>query len=300
MMAGRPDSNPFQVSIGVPVYNGANGLAEALDSLINQTFRDVEIIISDNASADTTPEICRQYAERDPRIIYYRQSTTISTIDNFLFVLGKARAPCFMWAAHDDVRSLDFIEKLHAALAANRSAVLAFGDISEVRRDGVVPAQLTFPQPGASCWRRLSAVAFSKLHYVYGLWKSDALRRVTWPHNDWWPDLPLMLSASMLGDFVRVSGAELRYRVKDNARYFAVPPRPGISGHLSNLLIRCRRAWHMARAPVVAALAVGRVAGVAAGLMAGTLTSLKVAHSAIAYAWHWLRVRLGILPKPRS
>jgi glycosyltransferase involved in cell wall biosynthesis len=297
-MADRPNSNPLQVSVGVPVYNGASGLAVALDSLINQTFRDIEIIISDNASTDATPEICRWYTDKDSRISCHRQSTTISVIDNFLFVLGKARAPYFMWAAHDDVRAPDFIEKLHAALTANNSAVLAFGDIVDVRRDGVVPAQFRYPEPGAPPWRRLWIVAFSRLHYVYGLWKTDVVRRVPWPRNDWWTDLPLMMSACMCGDFVRVSGAELRYRVKDNPRYFAVPPRPGVGGHLSNLLVRCRRAWHMARAPVVTALAVGKVAGVACGLMAGILAGLKVAYSAAGYFWHWLRVHLGLLPRP--
>ena len=67
---------------------------------------------------------------------------------------------------------------------------------------------------------------------------------------------------------------------------------------MCNLQIRSRRAWHMARLPVVTTLAVGRVAGPAAGLMAGALSALKVVHSAAGYAWHWLRVQLGILPKP--
>jgi glycosyltransferase involved in cell wall biosynthesis len=298
--SGRPDSKLVQVSIGVPVYNGSIGLADALESLVNQTVSDIEIIISDNASTDTTPEICRRYTEQDQRIVYYRQLTTIPAVDNFLFVLSKARAPYFIWAAHDDVRSLNFIEKLLPVLEANRSAVLAFGDICDMGSNGIIPSQFTCPEPGAARWRRLWAVAFSRLPYAYGLWKTDVLRRVTWSDNGWWPDLPLVMSATMLGDFVRVSGAELRYQVRDNARYFDLPPRPGVGGHLSNLLVRVRRAWHMARAPVLAAVSVGRVAGFALGLLAGVLTSLKVAYSAAGYFWHWLRVQLGLLPKPGS
>jgi glycosyltransferase involved in cell wall biosynthesis len=294
----QPDSRSVQVSIGVPVYNGALGLADALDSLVNQTVRDIEIIISDNASTDTTPEICRRYTEQDPRIVYYRQPATVPPVENFLFVLGKARAPYFMWAAHDDVRSLEFVEKLLAAFEANRRAVLAFGDFVDMRRDGAVPAKSTSPEPGAPRWRRLWAMAFSRFHYAYGLWKTDVLRSVPWVHNGWWPDLPLMMSASMLGDFVRVPGAELRYRVRDNARYFELPPKPGISGYLSNFLIRLRRAWHMARAPVLAAASVGRVAGIPLGLFAGILAWLKVAYSAAGYFWHWLRVQIGLLPRP--
>jgi glycosyltransferase involved in cell wall biosynthesis len=64
------------VSIGLPVHNGAAFLAEAIESILAQTFADFELVISDNASTDRTPEICRSYAAADGRIRYYRQETT--------------------------------------------------------------------------------------------------------------------------------------------------------------------------------------------------------------------------------
>jgi len=298
LSAGNSRPTPIEISIGVPVYNGSRGLAEAIESLINQTFRNIEIIISDNASTDATPDICHRYAERDPRIQYHRQPSTIPVVDNFNFVLQKASAPYFMWAAHDDVRSLDFIEKLLAALEANPHAVLAFGDVSDVHADGSFPPPLTPPEPGAPRWRRLWLLAFDRLHYAYGLWRTDDLRRSNWFDNDWWPDLPMMMAASMLGDFVRVPGAELKYRLKVNARYFAVPLRSGARGALTNLRVRVRRAVHMVRAPVLAAVSVNRVAGPGWGLVAGAMTCLKVLHGAAGYFWHWLRVELGVLPRP--
>ncbi|HVX59783.1 MAG TPA: glycosyltransferase, partial [Pirellulales bacterium] len=56
---------PPRVSIGLPVYNGENYLALAIDSLLAQTYQDFELIISDNASTDRTEAICRDYASRD-------------------------------------------------------------------------------------------------------------------------------------------------------------------------------------------------------------------------------------------
>jgi len=100
-----------KVSVGVPVYNGARTLAATLDSLIKQTFSDLEIIISDNASTDSTGDICRRYADQDTRIRYIRQNTNIGAEANFEFVLLQARAPYFMWAASDDIRSPDFLEQ---------------------------------------------------------------------------------------------------------------------------------------------------------------------------------------------
>jgi glycosyltransferase involved in cell wall biosynthesis len=64
----QPGSSVPRVSIGLPVYNGETFLAAAIDSLLAQTFRDFELIISDNASTDGTEAICRDRASRDARI----------------------------------------------------------------------------------------------------------------------------------------------------------------------------------------------------------------------------------------
>jgi cellulose synthase/poly-beta-1,6-N-acetylglucosamine synthase-like glycosyltransferase len=66
-----------KVSIAMPVYNGELYLHEALDSLLSQTFKDFELIISDNASTDSTALICKQYAGKDRRIKYIRQLNNI-------------------------------------------------------------------------------------------------------------------------------------------------------------------------------------------------------------------------------
>ncbi|BAY51494.1 putative glycosyl transferase [Thermostichus vulcanus NIES-2134] len=62
-----------QVSIGMPVHNGAKFIRGALDSLLSQTFTDFELIISDNASTDDTEAICCEYVAKDKRIRYVRQ-----------------------------------------------------------------------------------------------------------------------------------------------------------------------------------------------------------------------------------
>jgi glycosyltransferase involved in cell wall biosynthesis len=102
--------NPPQVSIGMPVYNSEPFIREALDSLLAQTFTDFELIISDNASTDSTEAICLKYAERDTRIKYIRQTKNIGPVPNFKFVLDEAVGEYFMWAAADDVRSGTFLE----------------------------------------------------------------------------------------------------------------------------------------------------------------------------------------------
>lgn len=105
------------ISIGVPVYNGADYVQEALDSLLSQTYIDFELIISDNASTDNTPMICEEYAKRDQRIHYIRQSENIGAVKNFKFVLDRAQAKMFMWAAHDDLWSPDYLANAIKLLA---------------------------------------------------------------------------------------------------------------------------------------------------------------------------------------
>lgn len=117
-------NNPVPtVAIGLPVYNGEKTLKAALDSLLAQSFMDTEIIISDNASTDSTATICKDYAARDQRIRYIRQNSNLGAAANFKFVLDEARSPYFMWAACDDIRSPDFVETNVKFLEANSDYV---------------------------------------------------------------------------------------------------------------------------------------------------------------------------------
>lgn len=107
------------VSIGMPVYNGDKTINEVLNCIVKQTFCDFELIISDNSSTDKTKIICQKYASEDSRIRYVRQSENIGGAKNFAYVLDEARAKYFMWAASDDVRSVDFLEKNYCFLETN-------------------------------------------------------------------------------------------------------------------------------------------------------------------------------------
>lgn len=111
------------VSIGMPVYNGATTLEQAIESILTQTFHDFELIISDNASSDSTEEICRRYVAADPRVSYVRQPQNIGAENNFLFVMESASAPFFMWAAADDVRCPEYVEKNYEFLVIREDFV---------------------------------------------------------------------------------------------------------------------------------------------------------------------------------
>lgn len=117
------------VSIGLPVYNGEDFLKYALDSLLSQTFRDFEIIISDNASTDNTPKICQEYVLKDKRIRYIRQNNNMGALWNFNFVLKQSNKEYFIWVSSDDKLHPEFLEKNIDILEKNKNVVCSIGDV---------------------------------------------------------------------------------------------------------------------------------------------------------------------------
>jgi glycosyltransferase involved in cell wall biosynthesis len=109
-----------RVSIGMPVHNGEKTLGASINALLLQTYRDFDIIISDNNSTDATAIICAQYAEKDARIRYIKQGKNLGVGGNLQFTLRNVNSDYFCWNAHDDIRSTNFLEKNIAFLEANK------------------------------------------------------------------------------------------------------------------------------------------------------------------------------------
>jgi glycosyltransferase involved in cell wall biosynthesis len=114
-----------RLSIGLPVYNGEDFLAESLDSLLGQTYEDFELIISDNASTDETADICRGYAKQDSRIRYVRQPHNLGCAPNHNVLVQYARGELFKWVSHDDLYGRELIERAIEALDEYPQVVLA-------------------------------------------------------------------------------------------------------------------------------------------------------------------------------
>lgn len=80
-MTGTTDSP--KVSILIPVYNRENFIAECIQSALDQTYADFEVVVVDNASDDGTWEICRRFAARDQRVRVFRNDTNIGPVRNW-------------------------------------------------------------------------------------------------------------------------------------------------------------------------------------------------------------------------
>lgn len=116
-----------RVSVAVPVYNGEAFLREALDSVLAQTFSDFELVISDNASTDATPDICTEYRARDSRVRYLRNSVNIGAYPNVNRLVHLARAPYFKLANADDRAHPELLAGCVEVLDHHPAVVLCYG-----------------------------------------------------------------------------------------------------------------------------------------------------------------------------
>jgi hypothetical protein len=112
------------VSIGLPVREGAKYLAEAIDSIVAQTFPEFELVISDNASTDRTPQICRAYRHAADAFASTGRSATSAPPAISIWCSSARAGKCFKWAAHDDVIDPTYLAWCIAALEADPDAVL--------------------------------------------------------------------------------------------------------------------------------------------------------------------------------
>ncbi|MBP0581872.1 glycosyltransferase family 2 protein [Labrys sp. LIt4] len=177
-----------EVTIGVPVYNGQDQLEECLECLVGQTFREIEILLFDNASTDKTQTIVERFAAADSRIKYTRRPTNVGAVKNFITPLEQATSPYFMWRAHDDISAPDYVEKLVAALKRTPTAALATGTIQFERPNGRLTRDYV---PSIPTRRGLSGILNlmfgSHAGWYYGIWKTDILRPLI---DKVWTDFP--------------------------------------------------------------------------------------------------------------
>lgn len=174
-------SSPL-LSIGMPVYNGANFIGKAIESILCQSYADFELIICDNASSDETPEICLEYAERDRRIRYLSNDENIGAAANFNRVFHAGKSKYFKWAAHDDELGPEYLRKCVDILEASKDIVLCHSQVNVISETGSVirhnPID-TCPLESESASERFNALILTDLdiYEVFGVIRRKSLEK---------------------------------------------------------------------------------------------------------------------------
>jgi glycosyltransferase involved in cell wall biosynthesis len=112
------------VTIFLPVYNGANYIQQAIDSVLAQTYTNWTFLIVDNCSTDNTAEICKPYLA-DPRFKYVLNETNLGIHGNFHKALSLCKTTYFAYLSHDDIYVRpDAFAEAHAILEADKTLAM--------------------------------------------------------------------------------------------------------------------------------------------------------------------------------
>jgi glycosyltransferase involved in cell wall biosynthesis len=179
------------VSIGLAAYNRPEELTKALNCILSQTYRNIEVIISNNASDNQrVQEVIEAFAQGDSRIRYFQQICNLGVLGNAEFVLKESKGEYFAFMSDDDWRSPQFVEFLVAELEKHKNSNVAFCDYHEVYEDGT--RAVGYPishldvykpyQKTSSFFRRMifywQHAIRGKCNIFYGVYRRAALTRL--------------------------------------------------------------------------------------------------------------------------
>lgn len=251
----------------MPVYQGERYLAAAIESVLAQTWRDFELIIADNGSADGTEGIARRYAAADPRIRYERADANYGAAWNYNRLVGLARGEYFKWHAHDDLIAPTYIERAVEELDRDAGVALVYARarlIDEAGRPiGDIDDRMRLMQatPHERFGRFLASA--NMCNPIAGLMRIDALRRTRMIDRFRGSDYVLLSELALLGKvheipeplFFRRMHNESFQRANPNIRAvqrWLDPFRPG-AAYFPGLRLNfefARSAWRMELAPM--------------------------------------------------
>jgi len=207
-----------KVSIGLPVYNGEKFIDKALESILNQDYEDFELIISDNASEDSTEYICRRYAQTDNRIRYSRLEENTGAASNYNRVFRLSRGEYFKWIACDDECHRTFLSRCVEMLESTPSSVaMVYPQAELIDEEGRILGSgsdrigCKDPRPH----RRLSRTLWSLnlCDPVFGLYKREYLRMTQLIGPFFGADNVLLGELAMLGMILEIDQVLFRLRM---------------------------------------------------------------------------------------
>lgn len=231
------------LTIGLPVYNGEQYLSQALESILGQSYRDFELLVSDNASTDRTREICLDFAAMDRRLRYVRNTSNLGAAENYNRVFRASGSKYFKWATHDDMYAPTFLERCVAVLESDPSAVLCFAPAIFIDEEGNeidrYADELDFAHPNR--YRRFRSWVLERsvgwCHPITGVIRSDVLGRTRLIGKYVGSDGVLIAELALWGGLARVDEF-LFYRREHAGRSAAV-----------NRTVEDLTAWYDSSAP---------------------------------------------------
>lgn len=205
------------LTIGMPVFNDVQYIEQSLNSILNQTYTEYKLIISDDGSMDGSQQICTEFAKKDSRITYIRQPNNLGISKNMQFLLSKGNTPFFMWAGDDDLYDETFIEKHIDALKYSDS-VSVFCNFEIIDENGL--RIRSYDSLNYEHWDRnkrlFQFIRNSHDAFGYGIFRTEEIKNVEFPVW-WWPNrkspynniFPTLCYYLTKGNYIHIDGKSL-------------------------------------------------------------------------------------------
>jgi len=220
--------NP-KVTIGMPVFNDVDYIEKSIQSVLNQSFEDFELLISDDQSSDGSADICKKYQESDHRVKYVRQPENLGISKNMKYLLDQSNSQFFIWAADDDLWAPAFLETLVQALEDNPEYVCTFSTFTHIDEAGnIIERPLDFDFEGTSAKQRIKKLIIEPFDaFGYGLFRREPIKNVNFPVWGWpnkrvsWNNIyPTLFYYLAKGNYKHVYGEPLFFnRVKTKTNH---------------------------------------------------------------------------------
>lgn len=217
-----------RLSIGMPVYNSEAFVEQAIRSLLAQTYRDFELVISDNASTDRSLAICERIAAEDPRIVLHRNRINLGAAANFRRVFELSRGEYFKWACADDYCAPELLERCVHVLDSDRDVVLCYGQTVFIDEHGHELGRysddldLHFGDVGARI--RRACEHFGKINVLQGVARAETIRTTRGFRDYPGSDLTLMVELALRGQIVELPVSLLFRRMHSQAQSSSATP----------------------------------------------------------------------------
>lgn len=143
-----PNEQP-EVSICLPVYNGAKYLRQAIESVLAQTYGDFELLVFDDGSSDDSVSIAQEYAAKDERVIAWTNERNLGLFENYNLCIEKARGKFIKLFAQDDVFAPKMLERMRDALMEEEGVSLVVSGRKWIDSEGAEY------EPKNECLRRI-------------------------------------------------------------------------------------------------------------------------------------------------
>lgn len=211
------------VTVGIPTYNRPEPLTRALDLICNQSYKNLQIIVSDNASEDPrVADVVQERMRNDPRVSYHRHARNLGSIANFGSLIDKASGEFFLWAADDDRWEPFFIASCVEELQRDPSVALCqmegrYETAAEGLFEFFAEGAPFYSYSGASAYQRIEHLIrnnFDKL--IYGVYRTEFLKYKGRPVLAWvgptMNEIPLFILLAAQGN-IRVLPRVGMYKV---------------------------------------------------------------------------------------